>query len=144
MTALEVLEAIRTLEEYAELKAELQHCDKVRDMVKVYEEYTQSKYIWRVVGVSREEVASDVARELIQWREIDRFKGLKLSEKWDYMKGKKWYENLTNLWNCSREELKEICELLGVEMPLELGKMEIYPSLEFLKEVAEAIAEAVK
>ena len=118
------VEAIKTAETTEVIREILLNCGKVRDMVNVYEEASTESYSGRVIGISKEEIANNMAHIIITRRENTKFKCLTVEEKFAEITATDCYQLPRKLHCCTVDELKTIAEKLGIDTKEITGEKE--------------------
>lgn len=119
MTVAETLKAAETKEA---LEAVLIGFPKVHNMVTAYTLLTGQEYTGRTRGVSRTDLARNIADEILRVREIERFKGLSVEEKYEELKAQD--DRKKKLHACTVDELEALAENGGVDASLYVNKPE--------------------
>ena len=107
------VETIRTAGTVEEIKAVLLGSARVTDMAEAYQAVTGYSYGGRLRGISREEIASKMASEMMTMRENGRFKSLSAEEKYAELKTLKELPKKLSL--CTIEELEAVAGMLEID-----------------------------
>lgn len=89
---------------------------RVKDMLEVYHAVTGDEYVGKRVGISREELAHNLARGIDRKRKMKAFQEMSVEDKYIHLTMRvRIDEAMSLVWSCRVSELKAICEMLGVE-----------------------------
>ena len=108
-------------------------------MAIVYQTLTGIAYTGRVVGISREELASDVAFRVMRWRDIEEFQAKSLTKKFAELVAKDCQSRDAKLYHCTHEELEGIAGKLGVDLNPDMTWGELHWQVENVHILADAL-----
>lgn len=134
------IETIRRAVTAEEVKAELLGSGKVKEMAEVYKSVTGYAYIGRLVGVSKEAIASDMASQIMTMRENGEFRTLSVEEK--YAEMQKLSELPKELALSTISELEEIAGLLGIAEDANVSHSEYEKRRELEAQIASSLKAA--
>lgn len=115
ITIAQAVEAIRTADTVETIAEALRKCDEVKDMRAAFEETVGEKYFGKTVAIKKDELALNMALQIMCRRENEAFKALSLAEKCARLSEINPFDAPRYVHQCEMEELKEIADMLGVK-----------------------------
>ncbi|MBQ6115253.1 MAG: hypothetical protein IJL11_07745 [Synergistaceae bacterium] len=115
MTA-QAVEAIRTADTVEAIAVVFQECAKIKDMSAVFESVVGDRYYGKTVAIKKDELAWNMAYQLMRRRENEAFKALSVSDKLRKLCAMDAYATSRYVHQCEIDELREIACALGVKV----------------------------
>lgn len=115
MTQTHAVEAIRTADTVETISGALLKSGKVKDMCAAFEETVGERYYGKTIGINKEELAWNMALQIMCRRENEAFKMLSFTEKCKRLSEIDPFDAPRYVYQCEMDDLKRIANMLGVE-----------------------------
>ena len=139
MTMAQAVDAIKTANTIDAIAKVLQNCGKIKDMTEVYRAVTGESFGGRTVGMKKNDVSYNMAFLIVRRRENDAFRKLTVTEKCAKLLEMREYDPQRYVYICELSELRELAQILGVNVEEDDGEDSIEMKLNYQDAIIEEL-----